>query len=368
MKITGLTVHIFEPRPEVGQEIKEYQAWRTMQNGVAVIHTDQGIDGVVAVTVAGGLLRQLASMWRAAREHIEGQDPLDRGRIENILQRRFNWPMPVRGILDHGLWDIAGKYFNAPIYKLLGQTRDKILAQASTVHHATDEKFIETVLACKEQGYKALKIHPYCVADDDIRLCRKVRKAVGDEMNLSLDSLIYPAPYTREEAMRVGRVLDELNFWWFEDPLDRRDLPGLAELTRQLRVLIRAADRVEDIREYSYMIQHQCMDIIAGPMHTGITEMMKLSHLAEVNNLGFEPHDASGGTASLHVLLAVTNANFYEKAAPAGSWFEKSYPGVYLDPVQVDREGYVHAPVKPGLGFEIDFKEARKVTVETIKP
>ena len=125
---------------------------------------------------------------------------------------------------------------------------------------------------------------------------------------------------------------------------------------------------MEDIREYSYMIQHQCMDIIAGPMHTGITEMMKLSHLAEVHHLGFEPHDASGGTASLHVLLATTNAKFYEKAAPLGSWFENSYPGVYLDPVQVDAEGYVHATTKPGLGFEIDFNEARKVTAETIEP
>ena len=81
MKITGLSVHIFEPRPEVGQEIVEYQAWPTIQNGVAVIQTDQGIDGVVAVTVAGGLLRQLASLWSVAKGHIVGQDPLDRGKI-----------------------------------------------------------------------------------------------------------------------------------------------------------------------------------------------------------------------------------------------------------------------------------------------
>ena len=365
MKITGCTVHIFEPRPQVGQEVPEYQATHTHRNGVLVVHTDEGIDGVVAASA--GVLRQLAELWPAAREHIEGQDPLDRGGIENVLMRRFYWPMPVRGILDHGLWDIAGKHFGLPIYKLLGQTRDKVLAYGSTVHHDTDEKFVETALACKEQGFKAIKVHPYCVADDDVRLCYKVRKAVGDDMTLMLDSLIYPAPYTREEAMRVGRVLDELDFWWFEDPLDKTDLEGLAWLRRNLTVHIRAADRVQDIREYSYMVKLGCVDIMAGPANTGITELMKLAHFAEINHLGFEPHDYSGGTSSLHVLMAVTNANYYEKAVPLGSWYEKSYPGVYLDPVQVDKEGYVHAPTKPGLGFEIDFNEAKKVTAETIQ-
>ena len=365
MKITGLTVHIFEPRPDVGQEVLEYQDSRTHQNGVGVIHTDEGIDGVV--TCRAGLLRQLTALWSGAREHIEGRDPLDRGNIEDVLARRFYWPMPVRGILDYGLWDIAGKYFNQPIYKLLGQTRDKVLAYGSTVHHDTDEKFVETALKCKEQGFKAVKIHPYCVAHYDVPLCYKVRKAVGDDMILMLDSLRYPAPYTREEAMRVGRVLDELDFWWFEDPLDKHDLEGLAWLRQNLKVQIRAADRVQDLREYSYMVKLGCIDIIAGPVNTGITELMKLSHFAEINHLGFEPHDYSGGTASLHVLLAITNGRFYEKAVPLGTWYENSYPGVYLDPVQVDKEGYVHATAKPGLGFEIDFDEARKVTVETIE-
>ena len=365
MKITGLTVHIFEPRPLVSQEVKEWQPTPTSQNGVALIHTDEGIDGVVAES--GAALKQLIRLWPIAREYIEGQDPLDRGRIEDIVTRRFNWPLRVCGILDYGLWDIAGKYFKQPIYKLLGATRDKVLAYGSTVHHDTDEKFIETALACKEQGFKAIKIHPYCVADDDIRLCYKVRKAVGDDMILMIDSLIYPGPYTLTEAMRVGRVLDELNFLWFEDPLDKRDLEGLAQLTRTLKVEIRMGDRVEDIREYNYMIRGRCMDIIAGPHGTPFHQLMKLSGLAEVHCLRFEPHDYSGGTVALHVLLAVTNARFYEKAVPLGSFYENSYPGVYLDTIQVDKEGYVHAPIKPGLGFEIDFNEAKRVTLETVR-
>jgi L-alanine-DL-glutamate epimerase-like enolase superfamily enzyme len=93
---------------------------------------------------------------------------------------------------------------------------------------------------------------------------------------------------------------------------------------------------------------------------------MKLAHMAEVNHMNMEPHDFGGGTASLHVLLAITNADYYEVAVPMGSFDEAIYPGVYPDAIKVDSEGYVNAPTKPGLGFEIDFAEAARVTAETI--
>ena len=82
-----------------------------------------------------------------------------------------------------------------------------------------------------------MKLHPYCVADDDIRMCYAVRKAVGDDLILMLDSLIYPGPYDRQDALRVGRVLDELNFWWLEDPMPKTDLDGLADLTQACQVV-----------------------------------------------------------------------------------------------------------------------------------
>ncbi len=194
----------------------------------------------------------MSRLWAGAREFIEGQDPLDRGKIADVLRRRFYWPQRVLGAVDYGLWDIAGKAFNQPIYKLLGATRERVRAYGSTIHHSTDERFIETVLACRERGLTAVKLHPYCNFEDDLRLVYKVRKAVGDEMRLMIDTLVYPAPYTRDQAMRMGRALDELNFWWFEDPLPKTDLDGLADLTRECRVVqIRAAGRVEHISEYA---------------------------------------------------------------------------------------------------------------------
>ena len=87
MKITGLKALILEPRENHHQEVPEYVVSKTRQNGVAIISTDEGIDGVVSSEASN--VRRLAQLWAGAREHIEGQDPFDRGKIAWTLRRRF---------------------------------------------------------------------------------------------------------------------------------------------------------------------------------------------------------------------------------------------------------------------------------------
>ena len=371
MKITGLTVHILQPRPNPVRENPEHKYSLNRQYGIAVMHTDQGVEGIVHGngTVEGASsIRGLARRWARNREHIEGQDPFDRGRIEQVLARRFYWSKQQLGLIDYLLWDIAGKALGKPVYKLLGATREKVLAYASTLGHISDERYIEVVLEAKEMGFKAIKIHPYCIADDDIRLCYEVRKAVGDDMTLMLDPLGTPGPYNRYDASRVARVLDDLGFYWLEDPLPVTDLEGLAKLREACKVVqIRAHDSVQDIRQFAALIRHGSMDIIGGGAGPGITGLMKVAALAEANHMKMEPHDFGGGNASLHVLLAITNGDYYEVAVPIGSFHEKMYPGIYLNPPAIDSEGYSHTPTKPGLGFEFDMNEVKRWTVETVK-
>ncbi len=371
MRITGLHVQIFAPRPNAYQETPREGASPTRQNGIGIILTDEGIEGVVSST--SELLRWLARLWRDAAAELAGQDPFDRERIARLLSRRFGWPQRVLGVLDCALWDIAGKALGLPVYKLLGAARDRVRAYASTVHHATDERYLETALASVERGFQAVKLHPYGAVADDIRLCGAVRQAVGDGVTLMMDALTHPNPvpsYDRADALRAGRALEELNFWWFEDPLPKTDLDGLAELARSCQaVQVRMSDRVEHISEYVDMLRRGCLDIMAGPPSFGITELMKLARLAEAHGLRMEPHSfgpIGGGAAVVHVLLAIHNADYYEVAVPEGCLDTAIYPGVYLDPVRVGPDGYLSAPTKPGLGFEIDRHEADRVTVERL--
>jgi L-alanine-DL-glutamate epimerase-like enolase superfamily enzyme len=196
-----------------------------------------------------------------------------------------------------------------------------------------------------------------------------LRKAVGDEMILMMDTLIYPGPYSRRDALRVGRVLDELNFYWFEDPLPKTDLDGLAELCRSLETRILMGERVSSFSEYTQFIDRHATDILRGNLSMGgITGVLKIAHLAEAHNMNIEIHSFFGALepASLHAMLAINNSDYYEQSVPEGVFDERMYPGVFKDVIRIDDNGYVHAPKKPGLGYDIDLGQVEKVTVERL--
>ena len=117
------------------------------------------------------------------------------------------------------MWDILGKAVNRPIYKLLGGTKDRVMAYASSQHLANIEDYVADALAAKEQGYRGYKIHPGGGQHKErpaipayighIEEIQTIRKAVGDDFVLAHDPV---QRYNLFEALKVGRVLDELNY------------------------------------------------------------------------------------------------------------------------------------------------------------
>jgi L-alanine-DL-glutamate epimerase-like enolase superfamily enzyme len=348
----------------------------SVQYGLGRIKTDEDLEGWIFTT--GTTLRNLLSKWRMADKLLHGEDPLDRQKIETQLTRRFpeggpaggGWDSNTLGVLDLALWDLAGKIMNQPVYKLLGAYRDKILAYGSTMHVETDEEYVADALRCREQGFKAVKLHPYGIASDDIRMCRAVREAVGEKMTLMIDPLAYPGPYTRAEAFKVGKVLDELNFHWFEDPTNSRDLEGLAELRRRLDVEILMGERIRDAQEYVPMIEAKAVDRIRGNLSMGgLTGVMKIAHLADAHCMNCEIHSFKNmlEVGGIHAMLATPNCEFFEQSVPEGVFDEYMFPGLLKNPIRIDKDGYVHAPTKPGLGYDMDIQVKAKITVETLK-
>ena len=128
------------------------------------------------------------------------------------------------GGVDIPLWDIAGKFYDPPIYKLLGGYRKKLPCQASTMNGAdegglsTPESFADFAEQCKEMGYPAFKIHPWPSGPIQRHrdVVRVVRERVGDEMDLMLDPFCYYQTFG--DALKVGRACDDANFFWLEDP------------------------------------------------------------------------------------------------------------------------------------------------------
>jgi L-alanine-DL-glutamate epimerase-like enolase superfamily enzyme len=113
--------------------------------------------------------------------------------------------------MDVALWDIAGKIAGLPIHQLLGSYRDRIPAYISSAVLAAPEAYADEAQHYKALNMAAYKIHPPQIWRDDIKVCEAVRKAVGDDYTLMLDSVWsydYPA------ALRVGQAIEALGFYW----------------------------------------------------------------------------------------------------------------------------------------------------------
>src|SRR6266403_1738766 len=181
-----------------------------------------------------------------------------------------------------------------------------------------------------------------------------VRKAVGDDYTVMLDSTW---SYRYEEALRVGRAIEEMNFYWYEDPLADQDLYNYVKLKQKLDIPILATEYpIGGLDSYIPWITERATDFLRGDVAVkgGITTLLKTAHLAEAFRMNMEIHHGGNSLnnfANLHVIMAIRNTEFFEVLLPDAM---QKY-GLAQD-ITVDREGFVHAPTGPGLGAEIDFE------------
>jgi L-alanine-DL-glutamate epimerase-like enolase superfamily enzyme len=265
-------------------------------------------------------------------------------------------------IIDVCLWDILGKAVNRPIYKLLGGSKDKMLAYGSSLHLANLEDFAPQAVEAKGQGFKAYKIHPgngqhptggpIPTYYGHIEEIRSVRKAVGEEFTLLFDPV---QRYNVPEALAVGRVLEENNYVSFEDPIPETDIEGLIELKKKLTVPIEVGEFLYSIQAYAEYIRRGALDIVRliSDNVGGITGSFRIGQMAEAFGMPCTPHNWGNGfdlAVHMHIELALPNTY----------WFEMPYPQTLPDRAylkhkfRLDEEGYVHAPPGPGLGMELD--------------
>jgi L-alanine-DL-glutamate epimerase-like enolase superfamily enzyme len=185
-----------------------------------------------------------------------------------------------------------------------------------------------------------------------MEVCKAVRKAVGPDYALLMDPV---GVYNRQEAMLVGRLLDELGFVAFEDPIPTKDIDGLVELCRALDVPIHAGEFIFSIYDYADYIRRGAVDVLRFIVDNvgGITGGMKVAALAECFGMECAPHnwgDTLDHAVHFHCELAMPNNVWFETTVPQGV-----YDHPYMkDRIRVAKDGYVYAPVKPGLGYEID--------------
>jgi L-alanine-DL-glutamate epimerase-like enolase superfamily enzyme len=367
MKITDVDLTLFRwpgiPSIQYGRHTGRLAA--EGQLGLLTITTDDGVRGHAFLGSAmRGAHLDGQSLIQYLKPLVIGQDPLERERLYQALWSRNRLTtLRAIGAVDVALWDIAGKVAGMPIHRLLGAYRDRVPAYASSAVMSSPEEYADEARRFAADGWTAYKIHPPTDPPLDIRVCQAVRRAVGDAFTLMLDPTW---AYQYPEALRVGRVIEELGFHWYEDPLADDDIYNYVKLKRQLSIPILATEYAPGgFTAFAPWIIAQATDFLRGDVAVkgGITSLVKGAHLAEAFHLNFEVHhggNSLNNVANLHVIMAIRNTEFFEVLLPPGA---QKYG--LVDDIEVDAHGLVHARSEPGLGATIDFDliERQKVAV-----
>lgn len=359
------------------------------QEGTAVqtltkIVTDEGAEGYYLGGHGHGDQDGLPPDQRAmlagrARSLLLGQDPFDR-------EKFWHWmwvsktPENILSVIDVALWDLQARAFGVPVHKLLGACRDKVKAYASTFPNmGTPEEYARHALECKRQGYKAYKIHPYYFADPftfqpvpgrpshvdmDIEACRAIRAAVGGDMVLMFDP--WGTYCTYEEALRVGRELEKLDFYWYEHPMPEYRVHAYEKLCRELDIPVLAPEIAEGslytradwiLRDASDMSR---IDVLRG----GITGVKKMVSICEAYGVRCEIHMSGFGNLQILGATSEDTCEYYERGLLAPG-VDSETPPPYLDAIcdPMDADGYVRIPQEPGMGYKIkwDYIEQHRI-------
>jgi L-alanine-DL-glutamate epimerase-like enolase superfamily enzyme len=346
--------------------IPVYRKGATLRTTARIIRvfTDQGVTG----EYLGGSATEYSALPMFMKA-VLGRSALAREAIYNDAKQALRQHARMgMSQVDLALWDLAGKWFDVPVYQLLGEHRRSLPAYASTYCGDREpggldcpEAYADFAEQCLAVGYRAFKIHPWQEAsvDEHVRLVEEVGKRVGGRMDLMLDP--FCAIHTFADALKVGRACDAWGYYWYEDPF--RDGGVSAFAHRKLRQLIRTPllqlEHVRGLEAHLDLVVADGTDFVrVDPDYDGgITGAMKIAHAAEGLGLDVEPH--APGPARRQCMAATRNSNYYELGLvhPRVRPFHAPvYTSGYSDEIDaIDRNGQVSVPDLPGLGVTYDW-------------
>lgn len=357
MKITAITTRLIEIDPRPRYKDGRIPAGRPTlwRFPFLTLHTDEGLEGHSTGFGPHGDGPAIAETVHAVyAQDLLGSDPLHSEQIWQKLWRKqrhlYHQRDSLIGVIDVAIWDLKGKIAGQSIAQLLGVHREKMpcYATARSENYTAEEIFNEA-RRLKAAGFHGYKVQLRDGVEVDIPRLRAAREAVGPDFKLMDD----PASgYNYSQALTVGRVLDELGYYWFEEPVPDHNVTALAQLAQHIRTPLLVGETVR-LTELSGYLRGGFAAMLRGDtlLKGGVTGLRKAMATAELFGLNLEIHTADSpllDVANLHVGCASANTEFVESDHPIFRW------GLKNNPVEPDAKGYAHLPSKPGLGVELD--------------
>lgn len=364
------------PRAEevAGVVFKEYRSV------LVRIHTDQGISGVgeCMTRLSGTALRDIVHYVKPL---LIGKDPRDVEYLWDLLWsvminrgHHKGFYLEAMAGIDIALWDIWGKSADVPVWRLLGgKTNPKIWCYASSLRLRDIEILRDEIDQHKDNGFNAMKIK---VGKDpmnwrqEIKTVEQIRAHAGDGVTLMADANCGYA-HDIKAAVQVGRALEALDIYWFEEPIAPDDIDGYAFLKANLD--IRIATGEADFNRFSFarFFKRDAIDIVQhdAARAGGITESRKIADMASAFHVRYAPHTGSSSniinTVSLHLATYAPNFLIYEYMQ--SDWNKEQRNPLHWDlcelPIKSFENGYIEMEDKPGLGIELNEEVIQKYRI-----
>lgn len=335
------------------------------------VETDNGVVGL-GESGAWGYLEASRKAIELFGEYLLGKDPL---RIEHHWQYMYRSThfrgaaiMGAISAIDVALWDIAGQYYHAPVYQLLGgRCRDKARVYLH-VKAPTKEELVEKCLAAQKAGYTAVgHLNPYLDEPHSkptskthaantahaASVVRDIRVAVGNDMDLCLE---LHRRLTPAEAVILAGEIEEYRPYFFEDPIRADNFDVMADVAGKINLPIATGERLHTIFEFEMLLDRRAAQFIRPNvcLAGGFSACKKIAGMAEsryVSVVAHNPQSMAPVSTAIAAQLAAAIPNFAIQEYPADE--DRAGKGDIVDRRLEVEHGFLLIPEAPGIGIKL---------------
>ena len=291
------------------------------------ILTDGGITGYATSSfgaIQGGPKVLQTILEEEVKPLLIGQDPAFPRKIRDVLHKGLQY-QGLTGITqfaiaasDIAVWDIVGKHAGMPVWRMLGAARDRMPVYSMCGWYYDDDQdltqYRKQIEAALSHGYRAIKIKTgrYDLADDERRI-RAAQDLAGKDRKIMTDA---NQVFSRNEALRRGRLYQQMGLFWYEEPLPPHDMEGYAELAASLEIRVATGENLYMKYQFNDLIQRRGADIVQPDNRRagGVTEWLEIAAIADAAGLSLASH--GGGDVNMNMLCAIPNAIYMETGGP----------------------------------------------------
>lgn len=359
------------------------QGWVNRRSATLVrITTDNGIVGWGEAFAQGLEPPQIAAtvIEHALTPLLLGKNPLETSVLWQSMYAqtrdygRKGSVVSAISAVDTALWDIAGHFYQQPVFQLLGGPfRRQVQPYATGFYRIEGQneapRLAREAIDHRAAGFKAMKIKLGFGVDDDIAVMKAINSALDDpSIELMVDS---NHAYGRSEALKLGIALEDYNLRWYEEPVVPEDIAGYAELRSKISVPIAGGENEHTPYGFNQLFRADAIDIAQPDIGScgGITAARDIVAMAQATGIAVNPHvwgSAVAQAASLQLIAAlpVPNHSLFAKE-PLLEYDRSSHPfrqHLITTPWEM-ADGMITIPDGPGLGIEVRMDTIKKYQI-----